>query len=178
MNPEPKEVMETRLRDLLRSASSREEGIRLAVEIIRASSPKYHWTGVYLLNDSELVLAHEIGRPTPHRRIPLDKGICGAAAREGATLIVDDVSSDSRYLACNLETRSEIVVPLKGDDGRVLGEIDIDSDLRAAFGDGDRERLEIAAAILSGFLENAPPGRRPPDRPLGRRPGPRLEGSS
>src|SRR6266850_7710588 len=135
------------LREGLRSAASRQDGIRRTVEAISASSPVYHWTGVYLLEGQELVLADEIGKPTPHRRIPLDKGICGAAAREGATIVVDDVNADPRYLACTLETRSEIVVPLIA-RGRILGEIDIDSDRQAAFAPIDRERIEAAAALL------------------------------
>lgn len=149
-----------RVRGLLREVSSRDDGIRRSVEAIRANSEAYHWTGVYLLEGRELVLAHEIGKPTPHRRIPIERGICGAAAREGETVIVDDVNSDPRYLACTLETRSEIVVPLKASDGRILGEIDIDSDLAAAFGEADRRSLEAAAEALSDFLENGEGGTR------------------
>jgi SAM-dependent MidA family methyltransferase/putative methionine-R-sulfoxide reductase with GAF domain len=140
------------LRSLMKGAGSPAEAIARMVKAIHRSSPLYDWTGVYLLEGEELVLAHEIGKPTPHRRIPLDKGICGAAAREGSTIIVDDVTADPRYLACTLETRSEIVVPLKGEGGRILGEIDIDSDRAAAFDQGDREALEVAAGILSEAL--------------------------
>jgi L-methionine (R)-S-oxide reductase len=81
-------------------------------------------------------------------RIPLDQGICGAAASTGQTVIVDDVNADPRYLACSLETRSEIVVPIKR-DGQVLGEIDIDSDQPAAFTPDDRELLEAVASMLA-----------------------------
>jgi GAF domain-containing protein len=78
----------------------------------------------------------------------LNAGICGAAATHKETIVVDDVDADPRYLACSLETRSEIVVPImKG--ARVLGEIDIDSDKKAAFGSGDREMLEAVAALLA-----------------------------
>lgn len=153
MSATPEQEIERGLREVLRDARTGEEGIRRCVEAIRASNPRYHWTGVYLLDGSELVLAHEIGKPTPHRRIPIDRGICGAAAREGATVVVDDVHSDPRYLACTVETKSEIVVPLKARDGRVMGEIDIDSDLPAAFDEADRARLERAAKLLSEFLE-------------------------
>jgi GAF domain-containing protein len=65
-------------------------------------------------------------------------GICGAAVAHGNTVIVDDVASDSRYLACSLETRSKIVVPIRVKDGMV-GEIDIASHWRRAFGDEDRK---------------------------------------
>lgn len=159
----------TALRTALRDAGSREEGIARVVSRIHGSNPLYTWTGVYLLDGEELVLAHQIGKPTPHERIPLDKGICGAAAREGATIVVDDVNSDPRYLACSLETRSEIVVPLKGSDGRILGEIDIDSDTEAAFDEGDRQVLEVAAGILSEFLERPPEGSPSPDGEPGAR---------
>lgn len=162
------------LRALLRRAASTGEAVRLAVEAVHEWSDAFTWTGVYLLDGSELVLSHQIGRPTPHVRIPLDKGICGAAAREGETIVVDDVKSDPRYLACSLETRSEIVVPLRRRDGRILGEIDIDSDLPAAFGERDRRRLEEAAAALSeridqlaGGLAARAPASRSGERPRG-----------
>ncbi len=113
--------------------------------------PHYQWVGIYLLAGDELVLGPFLGKPSPHTRIPLGRGICGAAATQKTTIVVDEVNSDPRYLACSLETQSEIVVPiLRGD--RVLGEIDIDSDRPAAFGDDDRRLLEAAAAILAEKL--------------------------
>ncbi|MBI3448361.1 MAG: GAF domain-containing protein [Acidobacteria bacterium] len=138
----------------LRSATGASDAIRRTVEAIKASNPLFHWAGVYLLEGTMLSLAHEIGHPTPHRLIPLDKGICGAAAREGVTIVVDDVHADPRYLACTLRTRSEIVVPLRA-SGRILGEIDIDSDEPAAFTKGDRAALESVSDLLSAFLDRA-----------------------
>ncbi len=145
-------------RRILATAPSRAEGLRRAVEAIHESSAAWHWAGVYLLEGEVLVLAYQVGKPTPHERIPLDRGICGAAAREGKTIVVDDVRSDLRYLACSLETRSEIVVPIRDRDGRILGEIDIDSDLPAAFDGEDRKVLEVAAELLARFLESPDPG--------------------
>jgi len=118
------------------------------VALLQRARPHYNWVGVYLLEGEELVLGPFVGKPTPHTRIPLNKGICGAAASSGKTLIVDDVHADPRYLACSLETRSEIVVPLVR-AGRVLGEIDIDSDAPAAFTEEDRRLLEAVAEILA-----------------------------
>jgi GAF domain-containing protein len=141
-----------RLREALAASPGRRERIRRAVELLAAHNPLYHWTGVYMLEGGVLTLAHEVGRPTPHRTIPLDKGICGAAAREGRTVVVDDVAGDPRYLACSIETRSEIVVPIVS-GGRVIGEIDVDSDAPAAFGDADRRLLERAAAVIAEALE-------------------------
>jgi GAF domain-containing protein len=119
--------------------------------LLQRARPRYNWVGVYLLEGEELVLGPFVGKPTPHTRIPLNKGICGAAASSGKTLIVDDVQADPRYLACSLETRSEIVVPLVR-AGRVLGEIDIDSDAPAAFTEEDRKLLEAVAEILAARL--------------------------
>lgn len=122
-----------------------------AVRILKERVPDYTWVGIYLMDGNELVLGPYRGKPSPHTRIPLGRGICGAAATEKQTIIVDDVNADPRYLACSIETKSEIVVPIM-DGVRVLGEIDIDSDRRAAFGGDDRKLLERVAALLAPRL--------------------------
>lgn len=129
------------------------EALDRAVAMLKERVPEYTWVGVYLLEGDELVLGPYRGKPSPHMRIPLGRGICGAAATEKATIVVDDVNADPRYLACSLETKSEIVVPIM-DGGRVLGEIDIDSDRVAAFGDADRQLLEAVAARLARRLSS------------------------
>jgi len=121
------------------------------VAFLQRARKHYNWVGVYLLQNGELVLGPYVGKPTPHARIPLNKGLCGAAASTGQTIIVDDVNADPRYLACSLETRAEIVVPIMR-EGRVLGEIDIDSDTPAAFAGADRALLEGVARILAEKL--------------------------
>ena len=121
------------------------------VRTLEADMAYYTWVGIYLLDGNELVLGPFVGKPSPHTRIPLGRGICGAAATEKATIVVDDVNADPRYLACSLETRSEIVVPIML-DGDVLGEIDIDSARPAAFGPDDRALLEQVAARLAPRL--------------------------
>jgi GAF domain-containing protein len=106
-------------------------------------------TGVYLyvLRGEVLELDAFAGRATPHVRIPVGQGLCGLSARTQEVVLVDDVAEDPRYLACNLETRSEIVVPiLRGD--RYLAQIDVDSDAPAAFGPADRAFLAEVAAVL------------------------------
>jgi GAF domain-containing protein len=122
-----------------------------AVRLLKEGLPHFTWAGIYLLEGDELVLGPYLGKPSPHTRIPLGRGICGAAATEKATIIVDDVNSDPRYLACSLETKSEIVVPIMRGP-QVLGEIDIDSDRAAAFGEADRVLLERIAAALAARL--------------------------
>jgi GAF domain-containing protein len=136
---------------LAAGARNARELLAETVALLQRERPHYTWVGVYLLEGEELVLGPFVGKPTPHTRIPLNKGICGAAASSGKTLIVDDVHADPRYLACSLETRSEIVVPLVR-AGRVLGEIDIDSDAPAAFTEEDQRLLEAVAEILATKL--------------------------
>src|SRR5687767_6519238 len=140
----------------IESLIGRESGMQAMETVVRtlqAEHPDYTWVGIYLLYGNELVLGPFVGKPSPHTRIPLGRGICGAAATERTTIIVDDVSADPRYLACSLDTKSEIVTPIML-DGDVLGEIDIDSDKPAAFGPADRSLLERVAALLAPRLHS------------------------
>jgi L-methionine (R)-S-oxide reductase len=124
-------------------------------EIIPQHLHYYNWTGFYMLDpdDTEtLVLGPFRGAPTEHVRIPVSQGICGAAVAQNRTVIVDDVSADPRYLACSLETRSEIVVPIRV-NGAVVGEIDIDSHDFSAFHPRDSKFLEECAEIVGRFIE-------------------------
>jgi L-methionine (R)-S-oxide reductase len=126
-----------------------------AVSVLKQEIPYYSWVGIYLVDGDELVLGPFLGKPSPHTRIPLGRGICGAAATEKRTIVVDDVNADSRYLACSIDTKSEIVAPVM-QGARVLGEIDIDSDCPAAFGPADRNLLEAVAALLAPHLAAGP----------------------
>ena len=111
--------------------------------------PHYTWVGFYFLeNDGKLHVGPYIGQPTPHTVIELNQGICGAAVSQERTVVVDDVNADPRYLACSLETRSEIVIPIKV-KGKIIGELDIDSDRPAAFKQEDRELLEKLVEIIA-----------------------------
>jgi GAF domain-containing protein len=144
--------------DVLRrvaAAADLDAALRAAVAGLAACSPRYHWVGVYVLDGDTLVLHNQVGKPTPHTRIPIAQGLCGAAARERRTIVVDDVRQDARYLACTLETRSEIVVPVLTASGRVFGEVDIDSDEPAAFGAPDRRLVEAVAVALAARVEAA-----------------------
>lgn len=130
----------------------------LQQEIVRSISQNlsgYDWTGFYMLDSSDpetLVLGPFVGAPTEHIRIPVTQGICGAAVAGGETVIVDDVTSDPRYLSCSIETKSEIVVPIYA-NGKIIGEIDIDSHRPSAFGPADRVFLEETARIVGTFIE-------------------------
>ena len=127
------------------------ETYRAGVEILKRDFPKYDWVGIYLVEGEELVVHNFLGAPTPHTRIPIGQGICGAAVAEEQTIIVADVNADSRYLACSLETKSEIVVPIQGQ--QVYGEIDIDSHTHDAFRDHDQRLLERIASLFAERIE-------------------------
>jgi putative methionine-R-sulfoxide reductase with GAF domain len=129
--------------------SEADEVLRKTVDVLHDRIDHYSWVGIYLVEGDDLVLGPWKGpEATEHARIPIGQGICGAAAASGRTEIVDDVAADERYLACFPSTRSEIVVPISY-EGRVVGEIDIDSDQPAAFGPDDRTFLERVAVLIS-----------------------------
>lgn len=138
----------TAISSAVAAAPTADSAMQQVVRLLKDAVPHYTWVGIYLVDGDELVLGPFVGKPSPHTRIPLGQGICGAAVAEKATIVVDDVNADPRYLACSIETKSEIVVPIMR-DGQPLGEIDIDSDQPAAFGAADRALLEPIAAMLA-----------------------------
>jgi GAF domain-containing protein len=143
-----KRIIFKKLNSLIESGKDRDKVLKEVVALLKNNFSYYNWVGIYLMQGEELVLGPYLGKPSPHTRITLDKGICGAAAKEKKTIIVPDVSKDSRYLACTPETKSEIVVPImKGD--KPIGEIDVDSDTKAAFKRSDKDILERISLILS-----------------------------
>jgi L-methionine (R)-S-oxide reductase len=125
------------------------------VQLIAKRLPYYNWVGFYMLDPQDsnvLVLGPFHGAPTEHVRIPVNEGICGAAVAQGETIVIDDVNADPRYLACSIETRSEIVVPIRV-NGQIVGEIDIDSHDLQAFGEADRTFVEKCAGIFGKLME-------------------------
>jgi L-methionine (R)-S-oxide reductase len=148
------------LTHLASSADSAEHLMTMVVERLQELLRHYNWVGFYLLDEGKngaepmLVLGPYFGAETPHKRIPLDQGICGAAVTFAQTVVVDDVNSDPRYLACSIETRSEIVAPVFV-NGKVVGELDIDSHVPAAFTDDDRQLVEHCARLVGRYMEAA-----------------------
>ncbi|MDR3792577.1 MAG: GAF domain-containing protein [Terracidiphilus sp.] len=126
-------------------------------ETLAARLDNYNWVGFYMLaadDKTMLELGPYVGAPTIHTRIPISEGICGAAVAQAATIVVDDVRSDPRYLACSIETQSEIVAPIRV-RGRIVGEIDIDSHQKAAFPLADRAFVERCAEIVGTYIEQS-----------------------
>jgi len=142
---------------LANSAHSAEHLMTMIVERLQDLLPHYNWVGFYMVEEGDgaepmLVLGPYVGAETPHKRIPLHQGICGAAVSSAQTVVVDDVNSDPRYLACSIETKSEIVAPIFV-NGKVVGELDIDGHLPAAFTEDDRQLVEHCASLVGRFLE-------------------------
>ena len=143
---------------IVSSAANTEALMSSVVSLLHEKLTRYNWVGFYMIDEKDsnmLVLSTFCGSMTPHTRIPLNQGICGAAASSGQTVVVDDVNKDPRYLACSLETKSEIVVPVFV-KGKVVGELDIDSHFLAAFGPDDRKLCEHAAVLVGKFIEAHP----------------------
>jgi L-methionine (R)-S-oxide reductase len=131
--------------------------LQQVADTIHARLSTYNWVGFYMLDPTDstmLVLGPFAGAETPHTRIPVTEGICGAAVAQGETVVVDDVNSDPRYLSCSIETKSEIVVPIRA-HGTIIGEIDIDSHTAAAFGGADRLFVERCAELIGSYFETS-----------------------
>jgi L-methionine (R)-S-oxide reductase len=135
--------------------SDRDEIARAAVDGIREALPQASFAGIYWLEGDVLVLGPYVGPPTEHARIPVGKGVCGAAVAQDRDQVVDDVSTRPDYLACSPTVRSEIVVLVRRGgrpDGPVVGQIDLDSDARAAFSSDDHAFLRAVSAALGALL--------------------------
>jgi len=150
------EEIRLELSELAQAAPTAQELMQSMVKLLHERMLKYNWVGFYMLEPGAqppmLVLGAFEGAMTPHTRIPLNQGICGAAASSGQTVVIDDVSKDPRYLACSLETKSEIVVPVFV-HGRVVGELDIDSHFPAAFTAEHQDLVQHCAMLVGKKLE-------------------------
>src|SRR5438093_4344131 len=139
----------------LRGGFAREVGraelLRIAAEKIRAAGAPYTSVYLYMLDGGELVLEAHAGRDTEHTRIPVGQGVCGTAVATGQDQNVADVRAVSNYLACNLETRSELVVLIRR-GATILGQLDVDSDVPAGFSDAHHQVVKQVADALAVLL--------------------------
>ena len=150
------EEVRKELTELVPAVPTAHDLMQRMVKLLHDRMLRYNWVGFYMLEPGAkppmLALGPFEGATTPHTRIPLNQGICGAAASSGQTVVVDDVSKDPRYLACSLETKSEIVVPIFV-RGKVVGELDIDSHFPAAFTQEHQELVQFCAMLVGKKLE-------------------------
>ncbi len=129
----------------------RQDLLGIAAARIHAAGPPYTGVYLYMLHDGALVLEAHEGRDTEHTRIPAGQGLCGRAVAERRDINEPDVSSAPGYLACSLETRSELIVLIRRHD-HVLGQIDIDSDVPAGFTDAEHAAVRQVADALATLL--------------------------
>jgi len=130
---------------------SRQALLQMACERIRAWGAPYTSVYAYMLHDNELVLEAHAGRDTDHTRIPVGKGVCGTAVAEQRDQNVADVTAIGNYLACNVFTKSELVVLIRRGD-HILGQIDIDSDVPNGFGEREHADIKEVADALAVLL--------------------------
>jgi len=131
--------------------ASRQALLQMACDRIRSWGPPYMSVYAYMLHDGELVLEAHAGRDTEHVRIPVGAGVCGTAVTEKADQNVPDVTAVGNYLACNAFTKSELVVLIRRGD-HILGQIDIDSDVRDGFGEREHADVKTVADALAVLL--------------------------
>jgi putative methionine-R-sulfoxide reductase with GAF domain len=123
------------------------QAIERTVAKLHQQEPTFDWVGVYLLDGDSLVLGPYRGTPTEHDRIPVGQGVCGSVAANAETEVVPDVRARPGHIACDINTRSEVVAPIIR-DGRVLGVLDVDSNVPDAFGEREVAVIEAAATKL------------------------------
>jgi len=140
-----------RIKEITNSHLERDEKLRSICKLLRENFTHFNWVGFYLASGNELVLGPFEGEPTEHVRIPFGKGVCGRAAQTRKTLVVQDVSKETNYLACGPKVKSEIVVPILK-NGNFVGELDIDSHMLSAFTEEDRKFLEKVCEIISNLF--------------------------
>lgn len=123
-------------------------------ELLQNKVDTYDWVGFYFKNGDkrELILKAFAGEPTEHTIIPFGKGICGQVAESNTNFVVDDVTAQDNYIACNIHVKSEVVIPLFV-NGENIGQIDIDSHTKNAFSKEDEDFLTWVNAEISKVLE-------------------------
>ena len=128
---------------------------------LHESMTRYNWVGFYVVDPADpniLLIGPFVGSFTPNARIPLDTGLCGAAARSGKTVIVDDVTKDPRYLAGSTMVVSEIVVPISV-RSKIAAELDIESYFPGTFTKSEQDFVEACARIVGDYLAKLRPTR-------------------
>lgn len=141
------------LDNLLARELNRDQFCATAVRLISEANPDYDWVGIYIAEEEALRVpdSYYVGPKTEHTVIPYNEGVCGASATHREMIVVDDVHHDSRYIACSIYTKSEIVVPIM-QNGTLFGVLDLDSDVAAAFGKDDQKILQDAADRIAQYL--------------------------
>jgi L-methionine (R)-S-oxide reductase len=143
-----REDLKSEVGALVDSDASDEEVLNEVVRLVHEAHPVWDWSGIYLLAEDTLVLGPRTA-PVDHSRIGIGEGVCGTAVTEKRNQVVEDVREVENYLACSIHTRSELVVLIR-DQGKIVGEFDIDSDTVGAFTQEDEALLDEVGLLISG----------------------------
>lgn len=156
MTPGHKDLLQE-LQSYAPTAPTAESLMKRIAKRLHEKMTRYNWTGFYLVDPADpnyLVVGPYAGSFTPNVRIPLNTGLCGAAASSGQVVVVQDVSKDPRYLAGSSLVKSEIVVPIYAKK-KLIGELDIESYFADTFTRSEQEFIEACAALLANYLEKS-----------------------
>ncbi len=141
-------------KDFAKSAPTAASVMELISRRLHEKMTRYNWVGFYLVDPTDsgvLLIGPFVGSFTPNARIPLNSGLCGAAARTGQTVVVHDVTKDPRYLAGSPLVKGEIVVPIFA-TGKLEAELDIESYFTNAFTEADQAFIEACAATVAKYM--------------------------
>jgi L-methionine (R)-S-oxide reductase len=153
MTPTQKELLQE-LQDYSQTAPSAQAVMERMAKRLHEKMTRYNWTGFYLVDPADpgyLIVGPYAGSFAPNTRIPLNSGLCGAAATDGQVVVVQDVSTDSRYLAGSSLVKSEIVVPIFVKK-KLAAELDIESYFADTFTKLEQEFVEACAAVIADYL--------------------------
>ena len=147
------EKLKSEITVLIENSKEVNQTLTSICDALKSKIPHYDWVGFYFKNDKkrELILGPYAGKPTDHSTIPFGRGICGQVAVNNKNFVVPDVQAQDNYIACNLEVKSEIVIPIfvKGEN---IGQIDIDSNTLNPFSKADETFLEFICAKVATLL--------------------------
>jgi GAF domain-containing protein len=156
MTPAHEELLQE-FKGFARTAATAKALMEQIAHRLHENMTRYNWVGFYMVDPKDagvLMVGSFAGSFTPNARIPLNTGLCGAAASSGQTVVVHDVSKDSRYLAGSPLVKSEIVVPIFA-KGQLAAELDIESYFASAFTDSEKEFVEACSGMVGKYLEKA-----------------------
>ena len=141
-------------RDFARTAATSKSLMERITERMHQTLTRYNWVGFYLVDPADpgiLLVGPFVGSFTPNARIPLNTGLCGAAASTGQVVVVHDVSKDPRYLSGSSVVKSEIVVPIFVKN-KLAAELNIESYFAGTFTEAEQNFVEACAALVAKYL--------------------------
>jgi GAF domain-containing protein len=153
MTPAQKEVLHE-IQSFALTASTAEAVMEKIARKLHEKFTRYNWVGFYVVDPADagfLIVGPYAGSFTPNVRIPLNNGLCGAAATTGQVVVVQDVTQDPRYLAGSSLVKSEIVVPIFVKK-KLAGELDIESYFADSFPKSEQEFIEACSVVFSDYL--------------------------